>query len=71
MIQRRSYRYELRSGSATIATGHLSGAEALEVGDRIEIAGSAGIIRAVDPILGEHELRLIVDLASTIANQER
>ena len=39
--------------------------EPLEVGDRIEIGGSAGIIRAVEPILGEHEMRLVVRLVST------
>jgi hypothetical protein len=70
LIQQQRYRYELRSGNATIATGHLTQPGALDVGDRIEIAGSAGIVRAVEPILGEHELRLVVQLVSTIDNRE-
>ena len=64
--QQRRYRYELRSGSTTLATGHLTRPEPLEVGDAIEIGGSAGIVRAVEPILGEHELRLVVQLVSSI-----
>ena len=68
--QQRRYRYELRSGSEMLATGHLTQPEALEVGDRIEIGGSAGIVRAVEPILGEHELRLVVELVSTIETRE-
>ena len=66
MNQQRRYRYELRSGSTTLATGHLTQPEPLEVGDTIEIGGSAGIVRAVEPMLGEHELRLVVQLVSTI-----
>ena len=69
--EQRRYRYELRSGTATIATGHVAYVKALEVGDRIEIAGSAGIVSAVEPILGEHELRLVVQLVSTIEAGER
>ena len=69
-MEQRRYRYELRTGSATIATGHLSQPEPLEVGDRIEIARSAGIVRTVEPILGERELRLVVQLLSTIDNRE-
>jgi hypothetical protein len=68
--QQRRYRYERRSGSATLATGHLTQPEPLEVGDKIEIGGSAGIVRAVEPILGEHELRLVVELVSTIDTRE-
>jgi hypothetical protein len=66
LIQQRRYRYELRSSGATLATGHLTQLVPLEVGDRIEIGGSAGVVRAVEPILGEHELRLVVQLVSTI-----
>jgi len=68
--QQRRYRYELRSSSATLATGHLTQQEPLEVGDRIEIGGSAGIVRFIEPILGEHELRLVVQLVSTIDTRE-
>lgn len=56
------YRYELRRGEEVIATGHLSREQAFEVGDRITIGTSAGIVRDVEPLLGEHELRLVVQL---------
>jgi hypothetical protein len=55
------YRYELRRGDEVVATGHLNH-EQLEVGDRIEIGGHAGIVRTVEPLLGELELRLVVQL---------
>ena len=71
LIQQRRYRYELRSSGATLATGHLTQPEPLEVGDRIEIGGSAGIVRTVEPILGEHELRLVVQLMATSDESER
>jgi hypothetical protein len=56
------YRYELRRGQEVVATGHLPREQALEVGDRIVIGGLPGIVRAVEPILGERELRLVVQL---------
>ena len=56
------YRYELRRGEEVIATGHLSREQPLEVGDRIRIGKSAGIVRDVEPLLGERELRLVVQL---------
>jgi len=56
------YRYELRQGEAVVATGHFEHSEPLEVGERIEIGGRAGIVRAVDPLLGEREQRLVVQL---------
>ena len=56
------YRYELRRGEEVVATGHLSREQRLEVGDRITIGSSAGIIRAVEPLLGQRELRLVVQL---------
>jgi hypothetical protein len=34
----------------------------LEVGDRMEIAGQPGIVRTVEPLLGEREVRLVVQL---------
>jgi hypothetical protein len=34
----------------------------LEVGQRLDIAGQTGIVRTVEPILGERELRLVVQL---------
>jgi hypothetical protein len=34
----------------------------LEVGERLEIGGQPGIVRTVEPLLGERELRLVVQL---------
>ena len=56
------YRYELRRGDEVVATGHLNREPALEVGQRVEIAGQTGIVRTVEPILGERELRLVVQI---------
>jgi hypothetical protein len=56
------YRYELRRGDEVVATGHLNHEQPLDVGDRIEIGGQAGIVRTVEPLLGELELRLAVQL---------
>ena len=57
-----AYRYELRRGDEVVATGHLSGEQPFEVGDRIEIGAQAGVVRAVEPLLGERELRVVVQL---------
>ncbi len=56
------YRYELRRGEEVIATGHLSRDEPLEVGERITIGSQSGIVRSVEPLLHERELRLVVQL---------
>jgi hypothetical protein len=56
------YRYELRRGDEVVATGHLSRERPLEVGDRLEIGGQLGIVRTIEPLLGEQELRLVVQL---------
>ncbi len=56
------YRYELRRGDELIATGHLSREQPLEVGERITIGSQAGIVRTIEPLLGERELRLVVQL---------
>jgi hypothetical protein len=56
------YRYELRRGNEIVATGLLSHEQPLEVGQRVETAGQTGIVRTVEPILGQRELRLIVQL---------
>lgn len=56
------YRYELRRGNEVLATGHLTYEEPLEVGARIEIGGQTGIVRTVEPLLGEREVRLVVQL---------
>jgi hypothetical protein len=56
------YRDEFRHGDEVVATGHLSSEQPLEAGDRVEIAGQPGIVRTIEPLLGEHELRLVVQL---------
>jgi preprotein translocase subunit YajC len=56
------YRYELRRGDEIVATGHLTRERSFEVGDRVVIGGSVGTVRAVEPVLGERELRLVVQL---------
>lgn len=56
------YRYELRRGDEVIATGHLSREQPLEVGERITLGRHSGIVRAIEPLLGERELRLVVQL---------
>jgi hypothetical protein len=59
------YRYELRRGEAVVATGRLSREQPFEVGERIMLGGRSGIVRTIEPLLGERELRLIVHLART------
>ncbi len=56
------YRYELRRGDEVIATGHLTRERPLEIGERITIGGHAGIVRTIEPLLAERELRLVVQL---------
>ena len=56
------YRYELRGGDEVVATGHLSRQQPLEVGDRIEVGGQQAIVRTIEPLLGEPELRLVLRL---------
>ena len=56
------YRYELRRGDEVIATGHLSREQPLEVGERITIGSHSGIVRTIEPLLAERELRLVVQL---------
>ena len=57
-----TYRYELRRGDEIVATGHLTRETPLEVGNRISIGRSEGIVRAIEPTLGERELDLVVQL---------
>lgn len=56
------YRYELRRGEEILATGHLTREQPLEVGERIAIGSQAGIVRTIEPLLAERELRLVVQL---------
>ena len=55
-------RYQLRHCDQAIATGHLSSEQALEVGERITIGSRSGIVRSIEPLLGERELHLVVQL---------
>jgi len=57
-----NYHYALRRGDEVLATGHLSRDEPIEIGERLVIAGRPGIVRAVEPLLGEIELHLVVQL---------
>jgi hypothetical protein len=57
-----AYRYELRRGEEVVATGHLTEEQALEIGERIVIGGLLGIVRVIEPVLGEREFRLVVQL---------
>jgi hypothetical protein len=56
------YLYELRQDEEVVATGRLSTAQPLEVGERVSIGGREGIVRTVEPMLGLRELRLVVQL---------
>jgi len=56
------YRYELRRGDEIVATGHLTRERPLEVGERLMIGRRDGIVRAVEPLLGEREERLVIQL---------
>jgi hypothetical protein len=56
------YRYEIRRGDEIVATGHLTREQPLEAGDRIVIGTSAGTVRSVEPVLGEREVRLVVQV---------
>lgn len=56
------YRYELRRGDEVVATGHFSREQPLEVGERIAVGSHSGIVRSIEPLLGERELRLVVQL---------
>jgi hypothetical protein len=56
------YRYEVRQGDELIATGHLSREQPFEVGEGIVIGSNAGVVKAVQPVLHEIELRLVVQI---------
>ena len=48
-----------------VATGRLSREQPFEVGERIMLGGRSGIVRTIESLLGERELRLIVQLSRT------
>lgn len=58
------FRYELRAGDQILATGHLSIAHPLHVGDELTIGAKRGIVAEITPIPGSHESRLLIKLAT-------
>lgn len=58
------YRYELRQGDVVVSAGRFARSQTLVIGDRVEIGGRSGIVRAVEPVLGEQAQRLVVQLLS-------
>jgi hypothetical protein len=56
------YRYEIRRGDEILATGRLTNDEPLEAGQSIKIGKREGVIQTVEPLLGESELRIVVQL---------
>jgi hypothetical protein len=57
-----TYRYELRRGGEILATGHFASDEPLEVGQAIAIGNADGVVRSIEPMLGEAELRVVVEV---------
>jgi hypothetical protein len=57
-----AYRYELRRGDEVIATGRMMRERALEVGERITLSGRLGVVRSIEPVLGERDLHMVVQL---------
>ena len=62
IISMPDYRYELRLVDEVVATGHLTRDETLDVGEHVVIGGRAGIVRSIEPRLGERELDVVVQL---------
>lgn len=60
-----TYRYELRQGDDVIATGHITHEGSAEVGERLTIGGHEGVVRTVEPLLGDSEQRLVVQVLSS------
>jgi hypothetical protein len=54
--------YELRRAGAKVGSGLVAEVGDFQVGDRLEIAGSAAIVRELEPVPGERKPRLIVEL---------
>ena len=57
-----TYRYELRRGDEIVATGRLTDETPPDVGHRITIGTAEGIVRQIEPTLGERERRLVIQL---------
>ena len=58
------FRYELRTGHQILATGHLSVAHPIHVGDELALGAKRGIVAEITPIPGSHESRLVIKLAT-------
>jgi hypothetical protein len=58
------YRYELRRDDEIVATGHLILDTPVSAGDPIAIGSSRGTVRDVQPIYGQQERRLVIDLGT-------
>jgi hypothetical protein len=58
------YRYELRRDDEIVATGHLTLDAPVSAGDPIAIGSSRGTVRDVQPIYGQRERRLVIDLGT-------
>ena len=57
-----SYVYEVRHGGQLVATGRLTQAEPIEVGDRLTIGQHTGLVRSMQPQFGEQEPRVVIEL---------
>jgi hypothetical protein len=56
---RRDYCDELPDGQRRLATGRLSSAEPIEVGDTVELAG---IVERIEPVMSDNGLLVVVRL---------
>jgi hypothetical protein len=59
------YRYELGHSDEIVATGHVTPEHPFEVGDRILMGSRRDVVRTIEPMLGEGDLRLVVELTRT------
>ena len=64
------YRYELSARGRSDRHRAPGQRAAARVGERVTIGGRSGIVRCVDPLLGEREQRLIVQLARVHLGRE-
>jgi hypothetical protein len=54
-----------RRNKEAVATGRLTHDPTLKVGDKLVSVRSLGIARSIDPIIGEHELGLVIQMPSS------
>ena len=65
-----AYRYEIRQGDEIVSTGRFAPERAFQVGERTSIGGRPGIVQVIEPILGERELHLVVQLLADASEPE-